>query len=81
MTQIHYSDDMSRLRLLKRPKLWREWNFFSDCIGRAFITKCFNFDALTQTTQQIGYSLIVGYDYDFGRNIVKFIGERSVVIE
>lgn len=75
-TQVGYTGNIARLGLLTRPGLRREWNFFFDCIERAFTAKCSNFDAITQMTQQIGYSLIFGYHYDFGRNLLTVIGDR-----
>lgn len=51
-------------------------NFYFDYIGRAFTTKCSNFDLITQVIQHIGYSIIFGFHYDFGNNLLTAIGER-----
>lgn len=57
-------------------KLWKEWNFFFDTIGKCFMNKCSNFNALTQTTQQIGYSLITNDNFDYGHLLGEYIGNR-----
>lgn len=42
----------------------------------AFTAKCTNFDAITQTTQKIEYSLIYGYNFNFGYTMLNFIDDR-----
>ena len=41
ITQCGYFGDMSRMGILSRTKLRKEWNFLFDCIGRCFTNKCF----------------------------------------
>lgn len=72
---LNYIGSMPRLGLLKRANLRSEWNFF-DYITRAFTRKCTNFDVNTQTSQQIGYSLITRTNFDFGHYLVHAIGDR-----
>lgn len=74
--KIGYNGVMTRLGLLTRPKLRREWNFYFNYIRRAFTIKCRNFNAITQTTQQIWYSLIFDYNYDFNHNLIHALGDR-----
>lgn len=67
---------MTRLGL-RMANLRRECNVFFDCIRRTLIaSKCTNFDVITQISQQIEYSLIIGTNFDIGHNIVNPIGER-----
>lgn len=66
LMKIGYIGYLSRHGKLTRPNLHREWSFYFDYIGRAFTTKCTNFNAIIHTTQHVGYSLIHGYDYNFG---------------
>ena len=56
----------------------KEWNFFFDCIGKAFTNKCSNFDALTQMTQQIGYGLLHDSLYDIPSKILEFLRMRRI---
>ncbi|KAL8120338.1 hypothetical protein AgCh_017494 [Apium graveolens] len=44
--EIGYDKDMKNLGQRKMNGLRKEWNFFFDCITRAFNNKCTNFDAL-----------------------------------
>lgn len=56
---IRYEGPLSKLGQLKRQSLHSEWNFYFDCITRAFSSKCTNyFDALPIMSQQIGYPLM-----------------------
>ena len=55
----------------------KEWNFFFDCIGKAFTNKCSNFDALTQLTQQIGYGLLNNAILDIPTHLLEFIRSRK----
>lgn len=61
---------------LVRTKLRKEWNFFFDTIGKCFSNKYSNFEALTQTSQHIGYSLISNDNYDFAPKLLEYIGIR-----
>lgn len=78
MTSISYDEIMARLGQLKRPCLKMEWDFYFKCITRAFTNICTDFDVITQISQQIGCSLIHGFHYNFGRNILSFITERMI---
>ena len=51
LRNLGYDGDLKRLGKLLRARMRKEWNFFFDCIGKAFTNKCSNFDALTQLTQ------------------------------
>lgn len=61
---------------VKRPHLRKEWAFFFDCITRAFGKKITNWDAIPIDSLQIGYSLLYGSNFDFGRLFLMNIGER-----
>ena len=54
INSLGYNGDTSKLGKLVRAKLRKEWNFYFDCIAKCFTNKSSNFDALTQTAQQIG---------------------------
>ncbi|KAK1384161.1 hypothetical protein POM88_021896 [Heracleum sosnowskyi] len=75
-TKIGYNGDMTRMGRLVRTKLRQEWNFFFDSIGKCFMNKSSNFDALTQATQNIGYSLIYGSDVNIASMLIDSIGSR-----
>ncbi|KAK1372596.1 hypothetical protein POM88_028789 [Heracleum sosnowskyi] len=72
--KIGYNGDMIRMGRLVRTKLRQEWNFFFDSIGKCFMNKSSNFDALTQATQNIGYSLIYGYNFNIASMRIDSIG-------
>ena len=76
LTQLGYTGDMHRMGCLVRTKLWKEWNFYFDCIGRCFTNKCSNFDALNHLVQHIGYSLIPNAKFDISSNILEYLGLR-----
>ena len=76
MTDLGYSESLEKLGQLKRPGLRREWSFFFDCITRAFQKKSTNWDAIPMDMLQIGYSLIYSTNFDFGRLVLRNIGER-----
>ena len=78
LTQCEYSGDMSRMGILSRTKLCKEWNFFFDCIDRCFTNKCSNYDALNQFVQHIGYSLIHNVNFDIASNILEYLGLRII---
>ena len=78
LSDLGYDGDLKRLGKLLRARMRKEWNFFFDCIGKAFTNKCSNFDALTQLTQQIGYGLLHGAIYDIPRKILEFIRTRKL---
>ena len=61
---------------LVRAKLRKEWNFYFDCIAKCFTNKSSNFDALTQTTQQIGLCLFQNTEFDFASIILEYISMR-----
>ena len=46
MNFFGYSRSTDHMGDLKRPNLCKEWNFFYDCITKAFRNKCSNFDAI-----------------------------------
>ena len=73
---LGYNGDRSKLGKLVRAKLRKEWNFFFDCIGKCFTNKCSNYDALTQTTQQIGYSIVHNLNFDIASKLLEYIGIR-----
>lgn len=73
---IGYEGSLAKIGQIKRPGPRKEWNFYFDCITRAFSSKCTNFDALSIMTQQIGYSLIYDTHYDFCKVLLNFIGDR-----
>ena len=76
LTQLGYTGDMRRMGRLVRTKLRKEWNFYFDCIGRCFINKCTNFDALNHLVQHIGYSLIHNANFDIASIILEYLGLR-----
>ena len=76
LKDIEYKGDMKRMGKLTRTKLRKEWNFFFDCLGKAFTNKCSNFDALTQVTQQIGYGLLHDALYDIPSKLLEFLKMR-----
>ena len=59
-----------------RAKLRKEWNFYFDCIAKCFTNKSSNFDALTQTTQQIGLFLFRNTEFDFAIIILEYLSMR-----
>ena len=73
---LGYNGDTSKLGKLVRAKLRKEWNFYFDCIAKCFTNKSSNFDALTQTTQQIGYCLFQNTDFHFASMIIEYISMR-----
>ena len=73
---LGYNGDTSKLGKLVRAKLRKEWNFYFDCITKCFTNKSSNFDALTQTAQQIGYCLFKNTDFDFASLILEYISMR-----
>ncbi|KAL1826576.1 hypothetical protein ACET3Z_004988 [Daucus carota] len=76
MTDLGYYDSLDKLGQLKRPGLRKEWSFFFDCITRAFQKKSTNWDAIPMDMLQIGYSLIYSTNFDYGRLVIRNIGER-----
>ena len=73
---LGYNGDTSKLGKLVRAKLRKEWNFHFDCIAKCFTNKSSNFDALTQTTQQIGYCFFQNTEFDFASIILEYISMR-----
>ena len=73
---LGYNGDTSKLGKLVRAKLIKEWNFYFDCITKCFTNKSSNFDALTQTAQQIGFCLFQNTDFDFASMIIEYISMR-----
>ena len=73
---LGYNGDTSKLGKLVRAKLRKEWNFYFDCITKCFTNKSSNFDALTQTAQQIGYCLFQNTNFDFASIILEYICMR-----
>ena len=73
---LGYNGDTSKLGKLIRAKLRKEWNFYFDCIIKCFTNKSSNFDALTQTAQQIGYCLYKNTDFDYASLIFEYISMR-----
>ena len=71
-----YNGDTSKLGKLVRAILRKEWNFYFDCITKCFTNKSSNFDALTQTAQQIGFCLFQNTDFDFASMIIEYISMR-----
>ena len=65
-----------KLGKLVRAKLRKEWNFYFDCIAKCFTNKSSNFDALTQTAQQIGFCLFQNTNFDFAIMILEYICMR-----
>uniref|UniRef100_A0A165A9X8 Uncharacterized protein n=1 Tax=Daucus carota subsp. sativus TaxID=79200 RepID=A0A165A9X8_DAUCS len=76
MIDLGYYESLDKLGQLKRPGLRKEWSFFFDCITRAFQKKSTNWDAIPMDMLQIGYSLIYSTAFDFGRLVLRNIGER-----
>lgn len=76
LQQIGYSGSLARLRQVKWPHLRKEWSFFFDYITRAFGKKVTNWDAVPIDSLQIGYSLLYGSNFDFGRLVLMNIGEK-----
>ena len=70
---LGYNGETSKLGKLVRAKLRKEWNFYFDCIAKCFTNKSSNFDALTQTTQQIGFCLFQNTNFDFASMILEYI--------
>ena len=70
---LGYNGETNKLGRLVRAKLRKEWNFYFDCIAKCFTNKSSNFDALTQTTQQIGYCLFQNTQFDFATMILEYI--------
>ena len=73
---LGYNGDTSKLGKLVRAKLRKERNFYFDCITKCFTNKSSNFDALTQTAQQIGYCLFNNTDFDYASLILEYISMR-----
>ena len=73
---LGYIGDTSKLGKLVRAKLRKEWNFYFDCITKCFTNKSSNFDALTQTAQQIGFCLFQNTNFDFASMILEYICMR-----
>ena len=73
---LGYNGDTSKLGKLVRAKLRKEWNFYFDCITKCFTNKSSNFDALTQTAQQIGLCLFQNTEFDFASMIIEYISMR-----
>ena len=73
---LGYNGETSKLGRLVRAKLRKEWNFYFDCIAKCFTNKSSNFDALTQTTQQIGFCLFQNTEFDFASMILEYISMR-----
>lgn len=76
LQQIGYSGSLAKLGSVKRPQLRKEWSFFFDCITRAFGNKVTNWDAIPTDSLQIGYSLLYGSNFDFGRLVLMNLGDR-----
>ena len=76
INSLGYNGDTSKLGKLVRAKLRKEWNFYFDCIAKCFTNKSSNFDALTQTAQQIGYCLLNNTDFDYASLILEYISMR-----
>ena len=76
INSLGYNGDTSKLGKLVRAKLRKEWNFYFDCIAKCFTNKSSNFDALTQTAQQIGYCLFNNTDFDYASLILEYISMR-----
>ena len=76
INSLGYNRDTSKLGKLVRDKLRKEWNFYFDCIAKCFTNKSSNFDALTQTAQQIGYCLFNNTDFDYASLILEYISMR-----
>ncbi|KAL1809621.1 hypothetical protein ACET3Z_026611 [Daucus carota] len=78
MLELGYYESLDKLGQLKRPWLNKEWSFFFDCVTRAFQKKSTNWDAIPMDMLQIGYSLIYSTAFDFGRLVLRNIGERML---
>ena len=76
MASLGYERTSAKLGQLKRPYIRREWSFFFDCITKAFVNKCSNFDAIPILSQQIGYALINQTNFDYASVVLGFIGDR-----
>ncbi|KAK1378424.1 hypothetical protein POM88_025168 [Heracleum sosnowskyi] len=76
MREIGYGGSLAKIGQLKRPFLRKEWRFFFDCITRTFGKKCTNWDAIPTESLQIGYSLIYGTHFDYGRLVLNNLGEK-----
>ncbi|KAK1360765.1 hypothetical protein POM88_045239 [Heracleum sosnowskyi] len=76
MREIGYGGSLANIGQLKRPFLRKEWSFFFDCITRTFSKKCTNWDAIPTESLQIGYSLIYGTHFDYGRLVLNNLGEK-----
>ncbi|KAK1360617.1 hypothetical protein POM88_045091 [Heracleum sosnowskyi] len=76
MREIGYGGSLDKIGQLKRPFLRKEWSFFFDCITRTFGKKCTNWDAIPTDSLQIGYSLLYGNNFDFGRLVLSNVGEK-----
>ncbi|KAK1365494.1 hypothetical protein POM88_041055 [Heracleum sosnowskyi] len=76
MREIGYGGSLTKIGQLKRPFLRKKWSFFFDCITRTFGKKCTNWDAIPTYSLQIGYSLIYGTHFDFGRLVLINMGEK-----
>ncbi|KAK1361435.1 hypothetical protein POM88_045909 [Heracleum sosnowskyi] len=76
MREIGYGGSLAKIGQLKRPFLRKEWSFFFDCITRTFGKMCTNWDAIPTDSLQIGYSLLYGNNFDFGRLVLGNVGEK-----
>ncbi|KAK1353363.1 hypothetical protein POM88_052498 [Heracleum sosnowskyi] len=76
MREIGYGGSLAKIGQLKRPFLRKERSFFFDCITRTFGKKCTNWDAIPTDSLQIGYSLLYGTNFDFGRLVLSNLGEK-----
>ncbi|KAK1370249.1 hypothetical protein POM88_036341 [Heracleum sosnowskyi] len=76
MREIGYGGSLAKIGQLKRPFLRKEWSFFFDCITRTFGKKCINWDAIPTESLQIGYSLIYGTSFDYGRLVLSNLGDK-----
>ena len=76
LTRIGYIGDMRHMGRLLRTKLWKDWNFYFDFLGRCFTNKCSKFDALNHLVQHIGYSLIHNANFDIASIILEYLGLR-----
>ncbi|KAL8125273.1 hypothetical protein AgCh_012817 [Apium graveolens] len=73
---LGYEKTLTKLGQLKRPYIRREWSFLFDCITKAFMNKCSNFDAIPIFSQQIGYALINKTNFYYASAVLGFIGDR-----
>lgn len=76
LTEIGYMESLAKLGSVRWPNLRKEWNFFFDCITRTFQKKVTNWDAIPMDSLQIGYSLLYGSNFDFGRYVLMNLGDK-----